>query len=129
VAEFIGNPPMNVLWGVAESNGISLEGLRLPVASTDGRQPGEAVKVGIRAENIEVLPSETDGSLEARVRVVEPLGSHLLLTLALGEQLLKATTRADFDVAPGATVWLRLEPDYIRLLPADESADRVTNVA
>jgi multiple sugar transport system ATP-binding protein len=129
VAEFIGNPPMNVLWGVAESNGISLEGLRLPVASTDGRQPGEAVKVGIRAENIEVLPSETDGSLEARVRVVEPLGSHLLLTLALGEQLLKATTRADFDVAPGATVWLRLEPDYIRLLPADDSADRVTNVA
>jgi hypothetical protein len=32
--------------------------------------------------------------------VVEPLGSHLLLTLTVGSQVIKVTTRTDFQVKP-----------------------------
>jgi len=57
-----------------------------------------------------------DGSLPAEVGVVEPLGSHLLLTLALGAQSLKVATRTDFAVKAHDQVWLRLEQGSIRLL-------------
>jgi multiple sugar transport system ATP-binding protein len=46
--------------------------------------------------------------------VVEPLGSHLLLTMKVGDQTLKVTTRADFQVVPDQTIYLRMEPDMIR---------------
>jgi multiple sugar transport system ATP-binding protein len=52
----------------------------------------------------------------AEVGVVEPLGSHLLLTLTLGEQLVKVSTRTDFPVKPRDRVWLRPEEGSIRLL-------------
>ena len=116
VAQFIGNPPMNVLRARMAEEGVELEGHRLPLAEADGRRPGEEVEVGIRAENIEVLLDREAGALEAEVSVIEPLGSHLLLTLQLGAQALKATTRIDFSVQRDQRIYLRFQPQHLRLL-------------
>ncbi len=116
VAQFIGSPPMNVLRGNMVEDGVEVEGHRLRLPVRDGFGRGEDVAVGIRAENIEVLRERAGESLEAEVSVIEPLGSHLLLTLAVGGQLLKASTRADFQVEARERVWLRLEPSALRLL-------------
>jgi hypothetical protein len=45
-----------------------------------------------------------------------PLGSHLLLTLALGTQAVKVSTRTDFVVQPRDRVWMRPEQGALRLL-------------
>ncbi|MDQ6773927.1 MAG: ABC transporter ATP-binding protein [Candidatus Dormibacteraeota bacterium] len=123
VAQFIGNPPMNVLHAMVVDGGVELEGNRLPVGTLDGARPGQEAEVGIRAENIEVSSSQADGDVEATVRVIEPLGSHLLMTLSLGSQTLKANTRTDFQAHPGSTVWLRLEPGSLRLLGSTQAAE------
>jgi multiple sugar transport system ATP-binding protein len=47
--------------------------------------------------------------------VVEPLGSHLLLTASIGEQLVKVVTPVDFPAHPNRDLWLRLEPAKLRL--------------
>jgi multiple sugar transport system ATP-binding protein len=120
VAEFIGNPPMNVLEAVASKDGVELEGRPLRLEEMNGFKPGERVVVGIRAESIEVLPEPAADGLEATLRVIEPLGSHLLLTLRLGEQMLKATARTDFKPGSGDRVWLRLDESRLRLLGAAE---------
>ena len=116
VAQFIGSPPMNVLRGLMRQREVEVEGFRLAVASWDGFQPGDEVAVGIRAENIEVARERAEGSIEAEVSVVEPLGSHLLITLLVGGQQLKATTRADFQARPRDRVWLGVDPGDVRLL-------------
>jgi multiple sugar transport system ATP-binding protein len=116
VAQFIGTPPMNVLRGRMGELQVEVEGHVLPVAVQDGYQPGEHVSVGVRAEKIEVSHERGDGAVPAEVGVVEPLGSHLLLTLTLGEQLVKVSTRTDFPVKPRDRVWLRPEEGSIRLL-------------
>ncbi|MEP7104556.1 MAG: ABC transporter ATP-binding protein [Chloroflexota bacterium] len=116
VAQFIGNPPMNVLRGTMGDGEVEVEGHRLPVADPDGRRPGEEVEVGIRAENIEVLRDREERALEADIRVIEPLGSHLLITLQLGSQAVKATTRIDLEVERDQRVYLRLQPQHLRLL-------------
>jgi len=123
VAQFIGNPPMNVLRGVVTDRAVEVEGNQLPMATLDGYRKGMEAAVGIRAENIEVHPHQTAGAFEATVRVIEPLGSHLLLTLSLGAQTLKANVRTDFPVQAGSKVWLRLDPDSIRMLGAVEMQD------
>ncbi|HYW25443.1 MAG TPA: ABC transporter ATP-binding protein [Terriglobales bacterium] len=120
VAQFIGTPPMNVLRGRMGDRAVEVEGHVLPVGIQDGFQPGEEVTFGVRAENIAVSHEDGEGALPAEVGVVEPLGSHLLLTLALGGQWLKVATRTDFAVKPHDQVWLRPEQGSIRLLGRPE---------
>jgi multiple sugar transport system ATP-binding protein len=116
VAQFIGSPPMNVLRGRMGDGEVEVEGHRVQLASQDGYQPGEEVAVGVRAENIELVGEPGRDAMEAEVTVVEPLGSHLLVTLMLGGQQLKVTTRADLPVRPRDRVWLRVNPGDVRLV-------------
>src|SRR6266540_3460765 len=72
--------------------------LELPAGVAAGA--GETL-VGIRAENIMPATEPSPGALPARTQVVEPLGSHLLLTASIGEQVLKVVAPAKlrlFDV-------------------------------
>jgi multiple sugar transport system ATP-binding protein len=116
VAQFIGTPPMNVLQGRMGEREVEVEGHVLSVGVQDGYLAGDLVTVGVRAERIEVSHEQAAGAVPAEVGVVEPLGSHLLLTLALGAQTLKVSTRTDFSVRPRDRVWLRPEEGSLRLL-------------
>ncbi len=116
VASFIGNPPMNLLHGEAGDNGFTIDGQVVAGDGVAGRRAGERVLVGVRAENLEVLREQEPGTLAGRVRVLEPLGSHLLLTIRLGSQDLKATAPIDFAVQPEDEVWLRVKPGSVRIL-------------
>jgi multiple sugar transport system ATP-binding protein len=122
VGGFIGNPPMNFLAGRLGGNGrpelrIGEHTIELP-AGTAPAASGETL-VGIRAENIVAATEPSPGAVPARTQVVEPLGSHLLLTAAIGEQLLKVVAPVDFPAQPNHDLWLRLEPAKLRLFELD----------
>ena len=125
VGGFIGNPPMNFLpveirrsdgamtARVARAGELRLEGLD----GLDDR--GGAVLMGIRAENIEVRRRPDEASLRARVLVVEPLGSHNLVTLQLGEEQLKATTRPEEQLERDQEVGLAIDVSRIVWMDAE----------
>ena len=111
VGEFIGTPPMNFLRARPGERG------RVRVGDTDLDAPGldghdGEVLLGIRAEQLEVATERAEGTLPARVEVVEPIGSQLLITSTTGDQALKLLTPTDFEVGPGDELWLR--PDLER---------------
>jgi multiple sugar transport system ATP-binding protein len=116
IGGFIGTPPMNFLKGkvlnVGGARCVLVGGQSLSTSLPASAQ-GE-VLLGIRAENIEASAHTMKDSVPARVFVVEPLGSHLLLTVDIGGETLKVNTRADFHVVPDQKIFLRLEPDKIR---------------
>jgi multiple sugar transport system ATP-binding protein len=121
VGSFIGNPPMNFMRGTAHSdNGAT----RVEIGSQSlAAPPGVAqgdVLVGIRAENIQasVSPPASGAALKAETVVIEPLGSHLLVTATVEGQVVKIVTRTDFAVEPGTPIWLEPEPDKLRWLRA-----------
>jgi multiple sugar transport system ATP-binding protein len=138
VGGFIGNPPMNFLPARLERTDGGMAAVmgdagRLPLADPPAElreRAGQDVVVGIRAENIEVErvavtragDGAANGGVPARCLVVEPLGSHNLLTLALGTNQLKATTRPDYDIAPDEEVELTIDARYIRWLDAQTGA-------
>jgi multiple sugar transport system ATP-binding protein len=122
VGSFIGNPPMNFLPAQVVDSGaaLSIEGTRLTLAvQTAGalqRAGASEVWLGIRAENIEPVAAPADIALLGRVLVVEPLGSHNLLTVQVGKALVKVNARADSPFRADQEIRLKLSADKIRLM-------------
>jgi multiple sugar transport system ATP-binding protein len=122
VAGFIGTPPMNFLEGqVRRANGIVQvyigDYALTPVsemAEILARYDGQLIVVGIRAENMEALAQPAVDALKVRVLVVEPLGSQNLLTIRIGEDIIKVSTHPDFRIAPDQDIWVRFPSDKIR---------------
>ena len=117
VGGFIGNPPMNFLRGHLERQDgrawVAIGEQRIPAPESLATKDGE-VLVGIRAENIEALSEPAPDSIQTRVDVVEPLGSHLLVTASLGDQRVKVLARSDAPIQPDDQLWLRPEPGKLR---------------
>jgi len=122
IGGFIGNPPMNFLEGeirredgqvIVRTGGGEIYPSPEAQAMLSQRKD-QSVLVGIRAENIETLSAPAEGTLQAMLLVVEPLGSHNLLTMQVGSERIKVNTDADFKAQPGQALWLRLSADKIR---------------
>lgn len=122
VGGFIGNPPMNFLEAqVQRKNGhvharigdfdLTPHTLMQPVLK---QYEGKQLLMGIRAENMETLRQPVEDALKVEVDVVEPLGSQNLLTIRIGNNIVKVATHPAFEVSPGANVWLRFPADKIR---------------
>ena len=122
VGGFIGTPPMNFMQAqVQRENGhvnVKVGDFNLKPAHT--MQPllqsyeGKEVLMGIRAENMETLAKPAKDAVQVEVLVVEPLGSQNLLTVKIGNDLVKVATHPTFQVSPGADVWLRFPAEKIR---------------
>ena len=103
----------------------------LPAPATLADRPGLELLIGIRAENIEAdtqggqgapAGQEANGhdtALVAETLVVEPLGSHLLVTGQIADQQLKVLMRADAPVKPGDRLHLRPEEGKLRWFHPD----------
>ena len=95
VATFLGSPPMNLL------------------NRLEGTEGGAGVTIGVRPEDVDVAASPAGGGDEARVSVVEPMGSETLVTLEYRDQRLVARVPADRQFEPGQSAWVRLPPDRV----------------
>jgi multiple sugar transport system ATP-binding protein len=126
VGGFIGSPPMNFLRGVTRrDNGRALVAIGSQVLSAPASvAQEEAVVVGIRAENMvasATSPMSPEAeALRAETVVVEPLGSHLLITATVEGQTIKVVTRTDFPARTGEPIWLQPEAGKLRWLRASD---------
>ncbi|HET9243162.1 MAG TPA: ABC transporter ATP-binding protein [Gaiella sp.] len=125
VGGFIGNPPMNFLEAEVVANGSGSGGV-VKVSGGSFELPGETAALaghnlllGIRAESIGVETAPADGLVRAKVIVLEPLGSHNLLTVRCGDDTLKVSIQPDLFPMADSDVWLRLEPARIRWMDRD----------
>ena len=123
VGGFIGNPPMNFLEAEVSGNGrgsiAKLSGGSFELAGGTAALAGHNLLLGIRAEAIGVETAAADGLVRAKVIVLEPLGSHNLLTVRCGEDTLKVSIPPELFPQPESDVWLRIEPARIRWMDRD----------
>jgi len=119
VGDFVGTPPMNFLAARIETNGsgpaVRVAGSSFRIDESDGLANRDLL-LGIRAEAITVETQPEDGLIKVGVVVVEPLGSHNLITARAGDELLKISTPNNFFPEPGDDIWLRFRPAQIRWL-------------
>ncbi len=107
VATFIGSPAMNLIDGTVRRNGamhVEAHGEALPAIDQAAAQDAQPIVYGVRPEHLDLA----DDGFPARVAVVEPTGSEMLVFLRFGESELVAVFHERHDIKPGDT--LRLKP-------------------
>jgi len=111
VGSFIGSPPMNFLKARTRNGTAVAEAFEVPgPPGMDGKE----MLLGIRPENIKI----GEGPLRGRVLVVEPLGSHALLTVMVGNESIKVVAPADTTLRADEELRLAPEPHKIRWMDA-----------
>jgi multiple sugar transport system ATP-binding protein len=122
VGGFLGSPPMNFLDAQMTDDGnLRIGGQQIPgpdhlrEAGARDAKTGP-VSLGVRAENIHVLPDSRQGeTLRATVQVVEPLGAATLLTVDVDGYVLKVQTPPTVRTEPHQEVWLHVAPETMRI--------------
>ncbi len=115
VASFVGSPAINLLSGNVVGNGavISPRTFELPLAgkaAADG-----AMTFGIRPENVTV---EGGAPVEARIHDIENHGIEKIVTLRVGDNLVRATVPARVNVAVEEQVRFGWNPDKVMFFDA-----------
>ncbi|MES2531196.1 MAG: sn-glycerol-3-phosphate ABC transporter ATP-binding protein UgpC [Pseudomonadota bacterium] len=136
VAGFIGSPAMNFLPCALSQAGDGLmlrlpDGQTLPVPASRltryAAHAGAGLELGLRPEHLTDVGAEglraDAATLNARVEVVEPMGSETLLHVRIGEVLVTAKFDAELDVVPGETVQLAANLNHMHLI--DKESGRV----
>jgi multiple sugar transport system ATP-binding protein len=131
VAGFIGNPPMNLIQSrLVQKN----ERTYIQLGTTDYllEVPGDKAQsiqekldqssliVGVRPEHIAVRSEKASNSdLPFEVFIVEPLGSEDIISLKIGEDVVKIKTSSKSGFTPKGRVWIDLPWDRIHLFRMD----------
>lgn len=106
VGGFIGSPPMNFI-KVQCSKGMARIGdAALPCPAT-----GEDVELGLRGEDASL--SHNGSGIPFDIRVVEPMGSHLLLTGSIDGQPARIVAPPIAKLNPGERVGLTVDPTRV----------------
>jgi ABC-type sugar transport system ATPase subunit len=132
VAGFIGSPRMNLIPGRFENASETDEprfvapDLSLRLGNFGQNVPNAEGTLGVRAEDISLVPPTTTGALPGRVSLVEPVGSDVFLDVALGpETSCVVRASADIDLAEGDPVHLRFATNKLHLF--DGTGNRLAN--
>jgi multiple sugar transport system ATP-binding protein len=124
-ATFVGSPAIN-LWPAASAGDSRLRVLGVegpaPPAVAEALEAGRTVEVGLRPEDVRLASEPGPGRSEARLVVVEPMGSETVLILESGGQRVTARAAGDHGGEPGATAWVA--PDLERAVFFDGATGR-----
>ncbi|WP_187972809.1 ABC transporter ATP-binding protein [Aquibium microcysteis] len=121
VAQFVGSPVMNVAPAIVRSEGADVSvaidaavpGFAFPpelLGRLDGHSGSGALKLGIRPEAVLVSREAQPGYVPVVAHIIEPLGSHDIVDLKVGGEILRARTPSGFVPKAGEPVHARVDP-------------------
>jgi len=121
VARFIGSPSMNLVDCTLDQTGASPvlrngAGMQVAISKERAAKLGTSELVmGVRPEQLALTDSKDLNGFAARVMVVEPTGSEVMLSVAVGTQNLLVLLRERSTLSVGDEIWLRVPPDQLHL--------------
>ena len=128
VATFIGSPPMNLVAGVVQGGDVRLrDGTLLPLPPAMRTVEGQAVHLGVRADNImpeghAMPPTEHMAYVDMAVSLTEPLGTETLLFATLAGTEVQAKMLNPRPVLPGERLRFGIALDKCHLFDAATGA-------
>ncbi len=125
VAQFVGSPVMNVTDVAVEGSGTDAllkvgggDGFRVP-SQTVKHLNGSPTKLGIRPEAVLLSHEKRDGYIETETTNIEPLGSHDIVDVRVGDQTLRARSESGFSSGEGQKIWVALDPERAHFFDAE----------
>lgn len=121
VAEFIGDPPMNLLDCEIRSDGgraVATTACHGPLDLGMADVPEGRHLLGVRPHDLRLGYAPSEGSAETVVRFVENLGVEHIVHCAYGDGLIAGAVMPGFASA-GARLWLTIDPARVHLIRTD----------
>ena len=124
VAQFIGNPPSNILEGaIKESEGnwyFDTYGFRLDISNLRNEfskvKHCEKAALGFRAEDIGVRMSRENGEYTAgTIYNIELLGYESIVDIKLAKTIIRALVPQNFHAVPGDTAFFKVTAEKVNL--------------
>ena len=126
VADFIGNPRINLINCHAQKSGAGLDVDSVLGAFSFGRESfsAQAIEagpfdcvIGVRPEQITILRDGDEGGIPAKVYSCMPAGSETLVQLSMagGNELILAKRIGSKNYNTDQKVWLKINPDVINV--------------
>ena len=117
VAGFIGSTPMNLLDGTIDSDRVMVMGatLEIPSGARQVVSDGDRVIVGVRPEYVSLATGGGDGSIEGEVQILENLGTHFLVSIETGDEIVRALAPEGSEPEIGERVAAKPEPGRVLL--------------
>jgi multiple sugar transport system ATP-binding protein len=113
VADFIGNPKVNLLEGVASGkNSVDLGGFKLAM---DMHNASGKVVVGVRPEDIAISTTADPGSVEFRAYSVLPSGADTTIVARLQDMEVTVKVMGISRIKMDDKIWLKFEPKSLNL--------------
>ncbi|GGA09989.1 ABC transporter ATP-binding protein [Neptunicoccus cionae] len=119
VAKFVGSPVMNIqdaaFSGLNGSSAVHIggaqSGFHFPEQLVNHvRNTGQPISLGVRPEAVLLSHEAQDGYLAAQTSNIEPLGSHDIVDVLVGETVLRARTESGFVAREGQQVFVNIDP-------------------
>ena len=120
VADFIGNPKVNLMPGwVSSQNSVDVGKFNIPVKTFD--KTGEVV-VGLRPEDIVIYTEPTDGAVEFNAYSVLPSGADTTIIARKGDTELTIKEMGVSKIQMDQPIWLSFKEDAINLYDKETEA-------
>jgi multiple sugar transport system ATP-binding protein len=118
VAQFVGSPIMNVASARLKSSKAGVEvllagrgsGFVFSTKMLSHLKKNADVSLGIRPEGIHLAHQSGKGLIKVKTTNIEPLGSHDIVDVKLGDTRLRARTSSGFVQKEGQEVWVGIDP-------------------
>ncbi len=130
VAGFIGSPPMNFIDVTLKEldHKYYLDAGPFKITLPDeianiilSKTRSSELILGVRPEDIIVSKEPLKDAFTAEVYVVEPLGSHTIVNIKVGERIIKAEVLGEFIAQPGEKIYVKFNINKIHVF--DKSTD------
>jgi multiple sugar transport system ATP-binding protein len=115
VGGFVGSPPMNFVSATIADGSAAIGPIKLSAPVASG-----AAKLGFRGEDVRLTTREQ--GIPFVVKVAEPMGSHMLLTGQVENDLVRVVAPSATRIAPGTAVGLTLDPARVSWMDAQSGA-------
>jgi multiple sugar transport system ATP-binding protein len=112
VGVFVGNPPMNVLKAAVSEAGLHVAGATVRLADALKRQCRALgiEQMGIRPEDVRLVPPAESNVLSGEVYVVEPMGNETLVYMRFGDERICARAPRGFTARIGSPIGVAFDP-------------------
>jgi len=117
VGYFIGSPGMNFLECTLDGNVAQVDGISIVLDDEMAAKAREAkgkLELGIRPMYLEIHSNSGQNRVEAKIKMVEDLGSYKIVTLRMAGKTLKASVAEDEPLSE-KRAWLHFPPEWTRL--------------
>ncbi len=131
VATFMGNPPMNLIYGMEfkreEGEGVlKLKNISVKLSDYQSKKVEEYGKtenlvLGFRPEDVNITKKEEGNGIWGEVYVLEPLGRDLIVNVKIEgvENLIKVFSDPTKEIREGDRIFLRLNPEALHVFDGE----------